>query len=154
MSERESVCVCVYYICWTVSAVCLCMYARLCVREKTICTCSQRRLNLNLNPQLRRLDRDDTQGHGPETISLESFNKGDYVIRIDEYRGNPSAPNWAMSHAAVTYYSPHLGAITMEVGQQGYVAGRVWYVMFVDGETRSVLPCTRALCPERPAPAN
>ena len=27
-----------------------------------------------------RLDRDDTQGHGPETISLESFNEGSYVV--------------------------------------------------------------------------
>ena len=101
-----------------------------------------------------RLDRDDTQGHGPETISLESFNEGSYIIRIDEYRGNPSQPKWAQSIAMVTYYSPHLGAIHMEVGQQGYIAGRVWYVMMVDGVTRQPLPCTRELCPERPQPRN
>jgi hypothetical protein len=75
-------------------------------------------------------------------------------VRIDEYGGNPSRPKWAQSIAMVTYYSPHLGAIHMEVGQQGYIAGRVWYVMMVDGTTRQPLPCTRDLCPEREQPRN
>jgi len=101
-----------------------------------------------------RLDRDDTRGHGPETISLGKFNNGDYVVRIDEYKGNPSAPMWDKSIAQVTYYSPHLGAIHMEVGQQGYIAGRVWYVMMIDGASHAPLPCTPELCPERPAPRN
>ena len=33
-----------------------------------------------------RLDRDDTNGHGPETISVLKFKPGTYVVRIDEYK--------------------------------------------------------------------
>ena len=106
----------------------------------------------NCHSGVVRLDRDDTQGHGPETITVDHFNHGDYVVRIDEFGGDPRNAKWAESFAQVTYYQPHLGAIHMEVGQQGYIAGKVWYVMMVDGRTRNALPCTPELCPERPSP--
>ena len=99
-----------------------------------------------------KLDRDDTQGHGPETISLEHFNPGKYIVRIDEYRGNPARPQMEQGHATVAYYSPHMGGMFSFVGSTGYMEGRVWYVMAIDGETRQVEPCTRELCPPRPQP--
>ena len=98
------------------------------------------------------LDRDDTQGHGPETISIENWNPGEYIVRIDEYRGNPNRPQMEMGHATVAYYAPHCGGIFSYVGSTGYMEGRVWYVMAIDGTTRQPKPCTRDLCPVRPQP--
>lgn len=99
-----------------------------------------------------KLDKDDVNGHGPETLTIEHFNPGQYVLRVDDYRGNPNAPLWDISHAFVTYYSPHLGAIQFHVAHNGYTEGDVWYVMAVDGETRNPVECTREICPLRPRP--
>jgi len=87
------------------------------------------------------LDKDDTSGHGPETITIRHFNHGQYVLHIDEYGGSDSNPSWDMSHAMVTYYAPHLGAVQYHVGRDGYTVGKKWYVMMVDGETRNPVEC-------------
>merc|ERR1719183_2804135 len=65
--------------------------------------------NKNCHSGTVRLDRDDTNGHGPETISIDSFNPGDYIVRIDEYRGDPAHAMWPISEATVAYYAPHVG---------------------------------------------
>lgn len=33
-----------------------------------------------------KLDKDDVNGHGPETLTIEHFNPGQYVLRVDDYR--------------------------------------------------------------------
>jgi hypothetical protein len=45
-----------------------------------------------------RLDRDDTDGGGPETISILKFNPGTYVVRIDEYKAKPGSLAQALAH--------------------------------------------------------
>eukprot|EP00286_Rhodomonas_abbreviata_P000936 CAMPEP_0181288560 /NCGR_PEP_ID=MMETSP1101-20121128/399_1 /TAXON_ID=46948 /ORGANISM="Rhodomonas abbreviata, Strain Caron Lab Isolate" /LENGTH=2254 /DNA_ID=CAMNT_0023392693 /DNA_START=96 /DNA_END=6861 /DNA_ORIENTATION=+ len=97
------------------------------------------------------LDKDDVNGHGPETITVQHFNSGQYILRIDEYRGNPNAASWPISHALVSYYSPHLGSVQYSVETDGYLDGDVWYVMAVDGTTRNPVACTREIA--RPATA-
>ena len=82
------------------------------------------------------------------------FNPGNYIVRIDEYRGNPQRPKWAISEATVAYYSPHTGGLFNFVDQTGFTEGRVWYVIAIDGVTRTPSPCTRTLCPVRPQPRN
>lgn len=99
-----------------------------------------------------QLDRDDTQGHGPETITVKQWNAGTYIVRIDEYRGNPRNSKIASSHATVAYYSPHTGGMFSSVGSVGFIDGRVWYVMGIDGTTRAPFECTPELCPVRPQP--
>jgi len=98
------------------------------------------------------LDRDDTQGHGPETISLHHFNAGKYVVRIDEYKGNPGNSQMVGGHATVAYFSPHTGGIFNYAGTTGFVDGRVWYAIAIDGETREPTACTPAICPVRLQP--
>ena len=56
-----------------------------------------------------RLDLDNTQGYGPETISLSRMRPGKYIVFVNEYNGNPRAPMWGASSATVTYYSPDIG---------------------------------------------
>ncbi|KAJ1469342.1 hypothetical protein T484DRAFT_1852086 [Baffinella frigidus] len=58
-----------------------------------------------------RLDKDDTNGHGPETITIEKFNPGQYVLRVNEFNagqyvlrvnefhGDASNPKWGVSQA-------------------------------------------------------
>merc|ERR1712166_555085 len=96
------------------------------------------------------LDRDDTRGHGPETISLENFNSGTYVVRVDEYKGNPARPQLSAGHATVAFYSPHMGGMFNYVDSTGFVDGKVWYAIAIDGETRQPTPCTPQICPVRP----
>jgi adhesin/invasin len=98
------------------------------------------------------LDRDDTQGHGPETISLQNFNPGTYIVRIDEYRGNPRNSQMVAGHATVAYYAPHVGGMFNIVGSTGSMEGRVWYAIAIDGTTRQPIACTPELCPVRPQP--
>jgi hypothetical protein len=64
---------------------------------------------------------------------IERFNVGQYVLRIDEYRGNPSRPSWDVSHALVTYYAPHLGAVQFSVAENGFTDGDVWWVSCARG---------------------
>ena len=73
-----------------------------------------------------RLDLDQTQGHGPETISLENWNNGKYIVRIDEYGGNPRRSKIVAGHATVAYYAPHVGGMFQFAGSTGYIEGRVW----------------------------
>ncbi len=97
------------------------------------------------------LDRDDTESHGPETISLSGFmNPGKYVVRVDEYMGNPLAQQLVGGHATVAYYSPHMGGMLNYAGSQGYIDGKVWYVLAIDGTTRQPVACTPEICPKRP----
>jgi hypothetical protein len=99
------------------------------------------------------LDRDDTQGGGPETISLQNMNRGQYIVRVDEYRGSPAASQMINpGKATVAYYAPHVGGMFNYAGSDGYIEGRVWYVLLIDGVTREVKRCTRELCPPRPQP--
>jgi hypothetical protein len=48
-----------------------------------------------------RLDRDDTDGHGPETISILNFNPGTYVVRIDEYKAKPGSRSLCLITSAL-----------------------------------------------------
>jgi len=98
------------------------------------------------------LDRDDTRGHGPETISLQNFNSGKYIVRVDEYKGNPARSQMSAGHATVAFYSPHMGGVFNYVDSTGFVDGRVWYAIAIDGETRQPTPCTPQICPVRSQP--
>ena len=89
-----------------------------------------------------------------DCAQIFQFNPGNYIVRIDEYRGNPQRPKWAISEATVAYYAPHVGGLFNFVDQTGFTDGRVWYVIAIDGVTRTPMPCTRTLCPVRPQPRN
>lgn len=100
-----------------------------------------------------RLDVDATKGLGPETVTIAQFNPGQYVFRVDEYKGAQGKAKWLTSKAMVTYYSPHLGAVRYFAGTDGYFADTIWYVLAIDGTTRAPTKCTPAVCPIRLVPA-
>lgn len=105
-----------------------------------------------------RLDKDDTSTGGPETITILKILPGKYVFRVNEYRGVATAPKWAVSQSAVTFYNPMGSAYHFAVGStpgvatNGYIDGTNWYVFTMDGQTGQVQECTPALCPIRPLP--
>jgi hypothetical protein len=150
------------YFVWPVASVasvrisCLLVYI-LFIGIRMLC-----RLVLRCPPQRRRaisVTADYMCGGGCRGIAraraqIFKFNPGNYIVRIDEYGGNPSRPKWAISEATVAYYSPHTGGLFNFVDQTGFTEGRVWYVIAIDGVTRAPSPCTRTLCPVRPQPRN
>ena len=38
------------------------------------------------------------------------------MLRVNEYRGDPSNPSWGVSQAQVAFYSPHIGMLRFQVG--------------------------------------
>ena len=94
-------------------------------RDPAVAPCEISYRQMQCHSGTVHLDMDDTNGHGPETITIQHFNAGHYVLSIDEYGGSDSNPSWDRSHAFVTYYAPHLGAVQYHVGQHGYTEGKV-----------------------------
>jgi len=62
--------------------------------------------------------------------------------------------SWPVSEATVAYYAPHIGGLFNFIDSTGFIEGRMWYVIAIDGVTRTPAACTRQLCPVRPQPRN
>jgi hypothetical protein len=69
---------------------------------------------------------------------------GKYVFRVQEYKGRDSDA-LLESGASVSFYSEDL-AKTFIIGRDGYIVGINWFVFYIDGNTKQILPCNRASC--------
>jgi len=96
-----------------------------------------------------KLDLDATghsqRGGKPETITFGLVTAGKYVFRVQEYKGKDSDALME-SGATVSFYSEDF-AKTFMIGRDGYVVGINWFVFYIDGNTKEVLPCDRTNCP-------
>src|SRR5690606_12553162 len=81
-------------------------------------------------PPYATLDVDDTNGHGPETVTMFQFIEGTYHYFVYNYSNEA---NIITSNAVVTIYSEDGSSRTLEVPTSG--TGRYWYVAKVDGST-------------------
>lgn len=79
------------------------------------------------------LDVDDTNGYGPETVTIYRFREGTYHYFIYNYSGSPAITT---SNAVVKIYSADGTNRSVEVPTSG--TGRYWYVATVDGATGRV----------------
>jgi uncharacterized protein YfaP (DUF2135 family) len=81
------------------------------------------------------LDRDDTNGYGPETITLEKLDPGVYTFAVQNYTNKNSAGSNRLSHskAVVRVYREDkmIGEAFIREGQPG----TVWRVFTLDGRT-------------------
>lgn len=81
------------------------------------------------------LDRDDTDGTGPETITLERLDPGTYTFAVHDYtnRTVPGSTKLSYSGAVVRVYreSTMIGEIFIREGRPG----SVWRVFTLDGST-------------------
>ncbi len=76
------------------------------------------------------LDVDDTDGYGPETITIKQSFAGNYVYYIYQYS---SAGSLQESGGVIQIYnSPTCDGETIQVPSEG--EGRYWYVCNIDGE--------------------
>jgi len=85
---------------------------------------------------IAHLDVDDTNGEGPETISIDRLEPGQYRLWIHRY----SAGNILRSDATVRAFFPSGAVRTYRVGQDGRLrnAGSNWDVLTVDGATGNI----------------
>jgi hypothetical protein len=118
--------------------------------------------SLGGNENRIHLDMDVTTGYGPETITVEGFIPGEYVVHAKHFRGFGCVNKrtnfdecLAKSHAVVSFYMD-MGQYRWEVGKHGYVHDINWVIAKIDGATRKVTMCTPQLCPpiNDPADAN
>ena len=76
------------------------------------------------------LDVDDTNGHGPETVTIFQLIDGTYHYFVYNYSNEA---NIITSNAVVTIYTEDGNSRTLEIPTSG--TGRYWYVATVDGTT-------------------
>ena len=77
------------------------------------------------------LDTDDTNGYGPETITIKQAFEGIYVYYIYKYSGDSKLTS---SEAQINIYdNPDCNATTISIPSEG--SGRYWYVCDIDGST-------------------
>jgi uncharacterized protein YfaP (DUF2135 family) len=79
------------------------------------------------------LDVDDTNGYGPETVTIYRFREGTYHYFIYNYSGSPAITT---SNAVVKIYAADGTTRSIDVPTSG--TGRYWYVASVDGTTGRV----------------
>ncbi|HAC15454.1 MAG TPA: hypothetical protein DCE78_05845 [Bacteroidetes bacterium] len=81
-------------------------------------------------PPYATLDVDDTNGHGPETVTIFQLIEGTYHYFVYNYTNEA---NIITSNAVVTIYTEDGSSRTLEIPTSG--TGRYWYVATVDGST-------------------
>lgn len=79
------------------------------------------------------LDVDDTNGYGPETVTIYQLREGTYHYFIYNYSGSPAITT---SNAVVKIYTADGTTRSVDVPTSG--TGRYWYVATVDGTTGRV----------------
>ena len=82
------------------------------------------------------LDIDDTDGYGPETITIKQLNNGIYKYYVHQYSSSGSLPE-SLGRVQV-FNSPSCGGDIFVVPIAG--EGRYWYVCDLDGITGDVNP--------------
>ncbi len=86
-------------------------------------------------PPYAVLDVDDTDGYGPETITIKESFSGTYIYFIHQYSSMGSFPE-SGSQVRV-YNSPSCGGNTITVPSD-QSSGRYWYVCTLNGETGTI----------------
>ena len=80
------------------------------------------------------LDVDDTDGYGPETITIKQSFSGTYIYYIYQYS---SSGSFQESGGSIQIYnSPTCDGETIQVPVDG--SGRYWYVCDIDGESGDI----------------
>lgn len=95
-----------------------------------------------------KLDKDDKDGHGPETITAHNLNTGRYRYRVSEYGGDAENRERLLnSEAMVTVYTS-LSSRVFEIGKPGtgFIKGNNWYVFTIDGGMDKIFPCDEDTC--------
>ena len=80
------------------------------------------------------LDVDDTDGYGPETITIKQSFSGTYIYYIYQYSSTGSLRESGGS--IQIYNSPTCDGETIQVPDEG--TGRYWYICDIDGDTGEI----------------
>jgi len=72
-----------------------------------------------------RLDVDARRGYGPETITLDGFNEGQYRYRVNDFVGRGKSGPIRKSHAEVVLYTEDFTK-TFDVGRDGFINKDNW----------------------------
>ena len=80
------------------------------------------------------LDTDNTQGYGPETITIKQSFEGTYIYYIKNYSNDETLAN--SGGTIQIYNSPDCDGETIEVPNEG--SGRYWYVCDIDGASGNI----------------
>ena len=80
------------------------------------------------------LDTDNTQGYGPETITIKQSFEGTYIYYIKNFSNDETLAN--SGGTIQIYNSPDCDGETIEVPDEG--SGRYWYVCDIDGASGNI----------------
>jgi len=98
--------------------------------------------------------QDDKNSVHADSLDILAWNPGQYVVRVEEFNGNPHKPGWDHSGALLSYYSWNTGSISLTVADDGYTNANVWYAFAIDGSAEPVQfsNCTTETCLLRDPP--
>ena len=80
------------------------------------------------------LDTDNTQGYGPETITIKQSYEGTYIYYIKNYSNEQTFAN--SGGTIQIYNSPDCDGETIEIPDEG--SDRYWYVCNIDGASGAI----------------
>jgi len=89
--------------------------------------------NANAAP-FTTLDIDDTDGFGPETITIKQSFTGNYIYYVHQYSSSGSLQE--SGGVVQIYNSPECDGLSIQVPEEG--EGRYWYVCKIDGENGEI----------------
>ena len=83
------------------------------------------------------LDIDNTQGYGPETITIKQSFEGTYIYYIVQFGASPGSGSFPTSGGTIQIYnSPDCDGETIEVPDEGN--GIYWYICDIDGASGDI----------------
>jgi hypothetical protein len=84
------------------------------------------------------LDRDDTNGLGPETITIEKLDPGEYVFSVHDYTNGGSRATSALSYSGAKARLYREADLVAEADVPQGRPGTMWRVFRIDGATGQV----------------
>lgn len=94
--------------------------------------------NMKLFKDQHFLDRDDLNQYGPETITLNKLDPGNYTFFVRNYsdRNDPNSKNLSFSNACVRIYRED--KLVREISISPNQTGTVWQVLQIDGRNGKI----------------
>lgn len=84
------------------------------------------------------LDRDDTNGLGPETITIEKLDPGSYVFSVHDFTNGASKASRALSYSGAKARLYREADLVAEADVPQGEPGTMWRVFMIDGATGQV----------------
>jgi len=90
-----------------------------------------------------KLEKDDVDGRGPETITIKRWENGKYIYRVKQHTNDGLLRD---SNARVYFYTVAGAQYEFRVGRDGVMKDKWWAVFSIDTKSNTIAACTTLDC--------